>query len=174
MILDGYWKKELQQIRRDFLFWSKIGRVLSGDFPEHKINKDYLYSAVIIRKISEDEKDAENELKEIGVPLPTFEISKIKVPVKRYNYVAADKFFANSRVFLDDYNTKNAIDDNISLFTACNQIIHSYAWSVIYRRKRIFGVLLASDREKEKDILLLSVKDWITVIEEVIDKANID
>ena len=173
MILDGYWKKELKQIRRSLLIWSKIGRALTGELSEHKINKDYLYSAAIIRKIFEDEKDAEAELKEIGAQLPALEIIKIQVPVKRYMHVADDKFFANSRVFLEDYDTKNAIDDTISLYTACAQIIHSYAWGVIYSGKRIYGVLLASDREKEKDILLLSVKDWVTVIEEVVEKTTI-
>ena len=43
----------------------------------------------------------------------------------------------------------------------------------MYNRERVFGVLLASDLEKEKDILLLSINDWVNVIEEVIIKANV-
>jgi len=43
----------------------------------------------------------------------------------------------------------------------------------VYNRERVFGVLLASDLEKEKDILLLSINDWVNVIEEVIIIANV-
>ena len=173
MILDGYWKKELKQIKRSLWVWQRIGYLFIKEFSEHIINKDFLYSAAIIRKIFEDEKDAEVDLGRIGAPMPSLEILKIKVPVTRYNHVAEDKFFVNSRVFLDDYDTKNAIDSTLSLFTACNQIIHSYAWGIIYSEKHIYGVLMASDREKEKDIILLSVKDWGVVIDEVIKKSTI-
>ncbi len=174
MILDGYWKNELKQIRQSLIFWSKAGRRVLSDYSKHKINRAFLYSAAIIRKISEDEKEAEVDLTNANMVLPALEILKIKVNVTRYNHIDEDKFFANSRVFLEDYNTKDAIDDTISLFTACNQIIHSYVWGVVYSGKKIYGALLASDREKEKDILLLTVTEWINVIEDVIEKANID
>ncbi len=174
MILDGYWKKELKQIKRSLLFWSNAGKRVLSDYSEHKINRAYLYSAAIIRKISEDEKEAEVELSKTSLPLPALEILKIKVKVFRYKHVDQDKFFVNSRVILSDYDTKNAIEGEISLFEVCNQVIHSYVWGVVYSGKPIYGVLLASDWKKEKEVLLLPVNEWIKVIDEVVKKATID
>ena len=50
MILDGYWKRDLYQIRTGLIFWSRMG---FGGFAEHQISRGLLYSAAIIRKIAE-------------------------------------------------------------------------------------------------------------------------
>lgn len=171
MILDGYWKQDLHQIKSRLVFWCRMG---FADFAEHQINRGMLYSAVIIRKIVEDEKDAEGTVKKHQWPKPALPILKITVPIVRYQHTDKDNFFANSRVFLDDYDMKNGQADDLPLMQICNQIIHSYAWAVVYQGKNgIYGVLLASDREKETDIILLTVSDWINAIQRVIKEANI-
>lgn len=170
MIVDGYWKLDLQQINYSLVFWSKMG---FGDFAEHQISRNLLYSAAIIRKIAEDEKEAEYAAGSNQMTMPPLPIIKMSVPVKRYRHTDPDKFFVNSKVFLDDYDLQHAETDKLSLFHACNQIIHSYAWAVVHQGRRIHGVLFASDREKEKDILYLTLEDWTSTIKTVIDTSVI-
>lgn len=171
MILDGYWKHDLRRIKSELIFWSKWG---FGDFAEHQISRGLLYSAAIIRKIAEDEKDAERTIKKSQWPMPPLPIIKICVPVKRYRHTDPDKFFVNSKVILRDYDMQHAESNQLYLSQVCNQIIHSYTWAVVHSgKKNIYGVLVASDQEKEKDIILLSVADWINAIQDVIDKSAI-
>ena len=171
MILDGYWKHDLRRIKSELIFWSKWG---FGDYAEHQISRGLLYSAAIIRKNAEDEKDAERAIEKVQLPMPPLPIIKICIPVKRYRHIDPDKFFVNTRVLLEDYDLQHAESDQLYLSQVCNQIIHSYTWAVVYSGKRyIYGVLVASDREKEKDNILLSVADWINAIQDVIDKSTI-
>ncbi len=174
MLLDGYWKKELNGIKRHLSIWSRSSFFCPQNYAEHRINQGLLYSAVIIRKITEDERDAEKALKKHQMPMPELPILKISVPVMRSQHNDEDNLFANSKVFLGDYDLQNGQADSMSLKEVCNQIIHSYAWAVVHRGKnRIHGVLVASDREKETDIIMLSVSDWISAIQEVIEKSTI-
>lgn len=153
-------------------FWSK--HLLFKEFAEHKINQGTLYSAAIIRKIVEDEKDAETEFISYALPMAPLEILKIKVPVTVYCHIDKGKFFANSKMFLQDYDIKHAEEIEITLRDTCNQIIHSYVWNIIYQgMNKIYGVAVASDRAKEKDLFLLRINDWIHVIQEVVNKCNI-
>ena len=175
MILDGYWKKELLQICRELHFWSKTGSVFYDSLAKHKINRCLLYSAIIIRKIADDEKDAENTVGQQQAYTPPFPVLKISVPVKRFAHTDKEKLFFNSRFIPEDYDLKNARDDTLSLFQVCNQIIHSYVWDFAYDQgtNNLHSVIVASDREKNDDIFLLAISDWIKVIQKVIEQSNI-
>ncbi len=174
MLLDGYWKRDLIKFMRQLIFWSRRGGSIMQKYAEHRINRYLLFSAAIIRKIVEDEEDAKKIIKKHQMHMPPLLVLKINIPVTRYQHMDEDKFFVNSRVFLDDYDLKNGRADTIPLMQVCNQIIHSYTWAVVhYGKRRIHGVLVASDREKEKDIILLTVSDWIRSIQKVIEDANI-
>lgn len=174
MLLDGYWKNELSGIKRHLSIWCRCSFFCLQNNAEHSINQGLLYSSVIIRKIIEDEKDAEKTLGKHQMPTPELSVLKISVPVTRYQHIDEDKFFANSRVFLGDYDLQNGQTDSMLLAEVCNQIIHSYAWAIVRRGKsRIHGVLVASDREKEKDIIMLAISDWIRAIQEVIENSTI-
>lgn len=170
MILDGYWKRDLYQIRAGLVFWARMGCCALS---EHRINRGLLYSAAIIRKIAENEIEAEHTAENNQMTMPPLPIIKSSVPVKRYRHTNPDKFFVNSKVFLDDYDLKHAETDQLSLFQTCNQIIHSYAWAGVHQGRRIHGVLFASDREKEKDAFYLTLEDWISTIQTVIDNSAI-
>ncbi len=170
MILDGYWKQDLRQIKFSLVFWSKMG---FGDFAEHQISRNLLYSAAIIRKIAEDEKDAEGVTKSNQMMIPPLPIIKMSVPVRRYQHTNPDMFFMNTRVFLSDYDMEHAESENIRIAQICNQIIHSFAWAVVHQGRRIYGVLFASDREKEKNIFYFTLEDWISTIKAVIDTSAI-
>lgn len=174
MILDGYWKRELNTIMHRLHFWSHCSYPAMQNYAEHRINQGFLYSAIIVRKITEDEEDAKKTIKKHQMQMPPLPLLKITVPVTRYQHTDDDKIFANSRVFLDDYDLKNGRADAMALMQLCHQIIHSYAWSVVHQGKHgIYGVLVASDREKEEDIILLTISDWVSAIRKVIEEANI-
>ncbi len=78
MILDGYWKRELIHNKRSLKFWLKVGSVFDKH-AEHQVNKAILYSAVIIRKMFEDEKRAETVLKKEIYRCLLFNFSSIKL-----------------------------------------------------------------------------------------------
>ncbi len=181
MILDGYWKKELKHISRQLSFWTKHKLFNNDRHIEHKVNRAFLFSAAIIRKVIEDEKDVEKTIEkynQVGdektCSVPELPVIKIDIPVIKYNHIAEDKFFVNSRVFIEDYDTRNPSRENISLVRICNQIIHSYAWQIIYKDiKNVYAVMMASDIFLEKEVYLITVKDWIEAINNVVKKCCI-
>lgn len=174
MLLDGYWKKDLKRVGKSLSFWSKHRSQVLRNYSEHKVNSGLLFSAAIIRKIVEDEKDAERVIRDSGLFMPSLPIIKISVPVKKYPHVNEDKFFSNSCVFLKDYDLDNGMEESVPLAWVCNQIIHSYAWGIVYQKvKGVHGVLLASDRFKEEGICYLNISDWVTTIKYIIENASI-
>ncbi len=181
MLLDGYWKKELKHISRQLSFWTKHRLLYNDRYIEHKVNRAFLFSAAIIRKVIEDEKDAEKTIEkhnqaveEESWPIPGLPVIKINVPVIKYNYISEDKFFVNSKVFINDYDTNNASREHISLAHVCNQIIHSYAWEIIYKdKKNMYAVMMASDKFIEKEVYFITIKDWIEVINNVVRECCI-
>lgn len=94
--------------------------------------------------------------------------------MKKYKYTAEDRVWVNSKVVLEDYNMKSGIEEEVPVSFICNQIIHSYSWAVIHNGKNnIHGILVASEKEKDKDVILLSIKEWLNVINEVVEKSTI-
>lgn len=186
MLLDGYWKKDLKSIIKQLEKWSGKRCELFHDYSEHKVNQGLLYSAVIIRKIVEDEKDGEEIYKNWMKHLDSEEIdekpSKPKfatmsriVSVARYAHIDGEKFFMNSKLFLSDYDAKHAEHIELPLSQMCNQLIHSYVWGIAYSSegKKIYGIMTASDKFKEKEVYLLKIDDWIDAIRFVIDNSTI-
>lgn len=174
MILDGYWKKELLQNKRSLKFWLKLGRIHSA-YVEHQINKAILYSSVIIRKMFEDEKGAETEFKKDPKLMPDLELLKHKVAVRVYPFTG-DKNFIAPRVAPSNYDYEKTVIEEIELNKLCNQIIHSYIWSVAYEhtpKRKIHSVLFASDLEKTKVLYMLKPKDFIKAIDFCIEKGTI-
>lgn len=154
--------------------WSKIRFRLLHEYAEHKINQGFLWSAVILRKIVDDEKDAEKVSENSALPMPRLPILKIRVKVKHYDHIDEKKFFMVSRFFPQDYDFEKEKEGEEPLNHICNQIIHSYSWSVVYlNRKNIYGIFFASDVFKEKGIFFLTISEWLSVLQEVIDKAAI-
>lgn len=174
MLLDGYWKKDLKKIVKSLVFWSRHRYQFLRGYSEHKVNCGFLLSAAIIRKIVEDEKDAHKKIKVAGLFMPKLPVIKMSVPIKKYPHIDEEKFFANSHVFLKDYNLEHGVEESASIWWVCNQIIHSYAWAIVYQKDEgVYGVLLASDQYKEEGICLLAIRDWVDVIRFVIEEAAI-
>ena len=173
MILDGYWKRELAHNKRSLKFWLKVGSVFDK-YAEHQVNKAILYSAVIIRKMFEDEKGAETVLKNGNLPMPPLQLLKYKVKITAYPF-SGDKDLIIERVIPDNYDYSKVYSEEVELNKVCNQIIHSFVWSIAYKQdaKKIHGVLFASDKSKTEVMYLLMPEDFIKAIDFCIEYGNI-
>lgn len=171
MILDGCWKRELKRNIVYLNLWMKLSDLFNVCV-EHHINKVILYSAVIIRKMFEEEKSVENEIKNLNMKTPPLKLLKYKVTV--YPFLG-DKSFIIERVIPDNYDCKNIFTEEIELNKLCNQIIHSFVWVVSYEYKthKIFGVLFASDKSKKDVLYLLEPQEFIKALKFCIDNGNI-
>lgn len=173
MIFDGYWKKELIQNAKKLCFWCKCSKIYPS-YAEHQINKMVLYSAVVMRKFFEDEKHAETTIKKVDMPMPTMKLLEYKVKVLVYPF-SGDEEFIIENVIPGNYDCKNAVIEEIELNKLCNQIIHSYVWSVSYSKqsKKLNGMLFASDKAKTKELYLLELNEFIKAINFCVENGNI-
>lgn len=173
MIFDGYWKKELIQNAKKLCFWYKCLKIYPS-YAEHQINKMVLYSAVIMRKLFEDEKHAETTIKKADMPMPPLKLLEYKVKVSVYPFLGDEEFIIEN-VIPEIYDCKNAIIEEIELNKLCNQIIHSYVWSVSYSKqsKKLNGLLFASDKAKAKELYLLELNEFIKAINFCVENGNI-
>ncbi len=173
MILDGCWKKELKYNARLLAFWIKVSDKV-GIYAEHNVNKYILYSAIIIRKMLEDEKGAETALKNSNMHMPPLELLKYKVKVTTYPF-SGDKNFIIERAIPENYNQEEVVNEEIPLNTLCNQIIHSFIWSVVHEQTslKICEVVFASDKEKANVLYALNPEDFIKAINFCVEKGTI-
>ena len=113
MILDGYWKRELVHNKRMLKFWLKVGSVFDK-YAEHQVNKSILYSAVIIRKMFEDEKAAETVLKNGNLPMPLLRLLNYKVKITAYPF-SGDADLITERVIPDNYDYSKVYLEEVEL-----------------------------------------------------------
>ncbi len=173
MIFDGYWKKELRMYAKQIKRWQKLSssQLLNRKYVEHQLNKYILYSAIVIRKMIEEEKDAEKMSEKFiktnpNAPKPLLELLHYDIPVMRFAF-NGDKDFILHKVIPDYYKgkgEKTKIDAN----RAGNSIIHSYIWNLGYadnqKRSRVEGFLVASDYDKEQFLYCISLSDWANYV----------
>lgn len=173
MINNKLWKDDLIKTIKDLSLWSKKKYKRYMPKAEHIINRSFLYSAIIIRKAIEDDKDAKPYFDEHGLAEQMLRILYYNVPVITYDYLPENEF-VNKKCYPDYYDMENAEEMQLPLNQICNQILHSYKWAVLYESdfKGIDGVLFASDKYKEKYVFLLKTDDWINAIKFVIDNFS--
>ena len=174
MIVDGYWRLDLFYSKQRIKFWSLINRVVRSSRNEHRINREILYSAVVIRKIVEDDKDTRAEIRKLKLREPPLETLKLRVPVANYPFIG-DEDFVLHKMIPDYYDYKKATEIKLDIDILCNKIIHSYVWSIVYSdiSKKIYGVAFASDKEKNKELYLMKVEDWLKAVQFFTDKATV-
>lgn len=174
MILDDYWKLELKKSIDALRFWRKVAGLLHTEFFDHQVNRQILYSAMIVRKIIEDEKWAKNDLKDSTLPMPPFAILHSNIKVIEYPYTG-DKDFVGVRPWLDNYDVDGSRSSKLMLEHACNSIIHSYVWDLVrYEKKKdIAGFLCASDRYKSSCMYLVLLDDWLEKMQFCLDNCSV-
>lgn len=173
MILDGYWKNELKKLIKELRFWQKFSN-WHADFFEHKINRVLLLSAVVVRKIVEDEENAQKEIKKLDMPMPLFKILKATINVLKYPFVGEKDFVAH-KICVEDYDSPDYKKEDVSLKNCCNWMIHSYVWNLMYDKVpgKVVGFAVASDFDKVKCLYLVRLDDWIKSLEFCFDHSNI-
>ena len=106
--------------------------------------------------------------------MPALELIKYKVKVIIYPFSGNENSIIE-RALPENYNQEEAFDDEIPLNTLCNQIIHSFVWSVVHEQNslKICEVLFASDKEKANVLYALKPEDFIKAINFCIEKGTI-
>ena len=174
MIFDGYWKKELKYHIKQIRLWQYLSANHSK-YAEHQINKYVLYSAIVIRKMIEEEKDAEKQFKASTLKMPVLYLLNYKVPVLRFKFSGDDSFILH-RIITDYYKDK-AVKDTLEPEYVGNNIIHSYIWGLGYSdvkdKRRITHFMVSSDKFKSKYLYSISLNDWIAYVEYCINKSTI-
>ncbi|MBR5642439.1 MAG: hypothetical protein IKW92_09955 [Firmicutes bacterium] len=163
MFLDHYWQKELYRHKIKLQFWLHTGGKLLRNLIEHSISREVLYSATIIRKLIENEKEARTISRKNQWHEPPLQIMRYRVPVLKYPFIG-DEEWIYYNMAVEDYDYEKAEEIKLDLEKLCNKIIHSYIWTIVYSHGKVYGIAVASDREKAKEIYLLKLADWIEVI----------
>ena len=95
---------------------------------------------------------------------PELPILDSKVSLTKYPFIGDEDFILNMLI-IEYYDQKHKESVELSLREVCNQIIHSYVWRMITNNgKDVYGVLMVSDRRKKDYIYMLSIDDWINVL----------
>ncbi len=162
MFPEGRWDLDIKKLIRSMKRSQKLWKYFY-DYAEHCLDRDILFSAIIVRKLVEDESIAEKEIAAIQKKYPNFpkaplESLGITIPVLHFEFVGEEPIV--QRVCADDY--KNAQPEERKIKDICNWIIHSYVWRVTADGK---GFIVASDYDKSKLAYYVSLDDYITALE---------
>ena len=128
------------------------------------MDRDLLYSAIILRKLVEDDAIAKKEINSIrkeypNFPMPLLKSLNVTVPVLSFEYVGEESII--QRVCTDDY--KNAKKEEKNIKDICNWIIHSYVWRVTLGAS---GFIVASDYDKSKTAYFVDLDDYIKALKD--------
>lgn len=166
MILDGYWKKELNTSIHMLKFWEWVSTFCDTDYVKHKANKHILLMAVAARKMVDDDLWAKNELEQSSLPMPELPLIDYKILVTEYPFTGDKDWIVPGRIIASDYGKASVIKE-ILLNKLCSQIIHSFVWSVAGTSDKngFLGFLVASDREKENLVYYVTIDNWITAMQ---------
>lgn len=145
----------------------------TGFFAEHQVNKCLLYSAAIIKKLIEDEADAKKEFQNLGYGMLELALLHYELPVMEYPF-EGDEDFILHKVVPDNYKAGSK-SITVEAKIICNSIIHSYIWNLAYSdaKRGTIGFLTASDREKDKKLYYVTIRDWIGYINYCKEKCSV-
>lgn len=155
MILDGYWKLELNRYARRLKFWGRLCGG-TGTYAEHQVNKYLLYSAAIIRKLIEDETDAKKQIENSSLPMPELALLHYELPAVEYAFDGDEEFILH-KVIARYYQSGNR-NVTVEAKMICNSIIHSYIWNLAYqsesKNKGSLAFLLLQIMTRKKSCIL--------------------
>lgn len=147
-----YCVSELQKASRKLRILSKIPSCIVDVFPyfDFAVRVQFLYSAIIVRKILEIHKPPK--------------IENYKIEVLRYPYINPSEP-ASPMMWAADYDSANCVQEKVKLRKICNSIIHSYVYNVLYQQHQkpqcMTYIGVASDFDKEKHVYVIFIKEWL-------------
>ena len=167
MIINGYWKWELQKLSWEISLWSKL--TVFDAWSKHRLTRAVLYSAIIIRKAIEDDTEAGKA----GLDnLPELRLLTETLSAKKFPYIGEKESTARGKMWASDYDAGETMEMKIS--TVCNQLIHSYVWNLAYKEtvNGCHGFFVASDKQKEKCVYFVSFSEWQKIIKLAITEGT--
>ena len=168
MIFDGQWKRELRKLSREITFWHKM--TMFSHIAEHRLNRAILYSVIILRKVMEAEKEAEDIIAKNELPKMSFELLHAKIATTQHPYMAEKGWTVRGNFRADDYGRGEPISLDAQLM--CHWLIHSCIWSLVRNDKRYSGFAVASDRKRETHIHYVMFDEWLQLIKLAIKQAT--
>jgi hypothetical protein len=95
-------------------------------------------------------------------------VSNTSVPVRSYTSTGRTVHLLNCHRIDELYDLDKSQKKTFSLPYLCNQVMHSYEFSLLFNEDRsLAGMLLASDRQRSKELLQVSVESIIRIFERV-------
>lgn len=169
MIFDGRWKSELKRLSWEISFWHKLPVFCA--YAEHRLNRAVLYSATILRKITEDETEAETIAKEAKISPPKLITVHSALEAIKYPYTGEDGWAIRSKLCASDYGKGQTVC--IKAKDVCNWLLHSYVWGISRNEngKGFAGFLVASDFDKEKFVHFVSFEEWNALLKVVMKNS---
>lgn len=147
--------------------WSKL--TVFDKYAEHQLTRAVLYSAIIIRKAIEDDTEAGKA----GLDnLPELRLLTETLSAKKFPYVEEKGWAFRGKLGASNYGVGETVEMTIN--TVCNQLIHSYVWSLAYKEEGhdCLGFFVASDKQKEKRVYFVSFSEWQKIIKLAITEGT--
>ena len=169
LMLDGYWKSEVKAQSLALKYNRTI--FLVPKLQEHVVNKAILMTAIISRKILEDEKWAERESRKSTLPWGfNSELTKTKMPVMVFPYYGEP--LPLGPVVPNHYGKGKEMTELVEYIV--NSVIHSYYWVLIGspHSSYIEAFCVSSDRHKDQ-LYYVKISDWIVWLQKVIKLCHI-
>ena len=162
MIFDSRWKWELRKLSRAISVWRRLP--VFSSFAEHQLNRAILYSATILRKVIEDETEAEEIVRAAGGTLPGYKTIHTILTAIKYPYTAQEGWTVRGIFRAGDYGPGNIV--SLKSKDVCNWLIHSCIWRLAQTAEGngYSGFLVASDFDREKYIHFVSFGEWQRLI----------
>ena len=164
------WKKELNQAQRQLKFWAGMcGNSVIRTYAEHRVCKVILYLAVMLRKVCEDyddtlkiiirsygdESKAQEELS--GYTLD-WQVSQKEIVVLECPFLGDESFIRHHAIA--DYYGKGEFK-GYPIWQICNQIIHSYIWTMTYKTGKLYGLAVSSDRYTTESLYIIPIEEML-------------
>ena len=152
----------MQKLSWSISVWQRLP-VFCG-FAEHQLNRAILYSTTILRKLIEDEAEAEKIAKSAKISLPKQETMYATLTATRYPYTAEEGWTVRGIFRAGDYGPGNTV--SLKSKDVCNWLIHSCIWSLAQTSEGhgYGGFLVTSDFDREKFIHFISFDEWQRLI----------
>jgi hypothetical protein len=96
----------------------------------------------------------------------TDQVSNTSVAVRFYPATGRTIHFLNCHRIDELYDLEKPKRKTVSLRYLCNQVMHSYVFSLLFNEDHsLAGMLLSSDRQRSKELLQVSTEDIVRIFE---------
>ena len=168
------WKKELKRAQRQLKFWTRMcSNSVIRTYAEHRVCRVILYLAVMLRKVCDDYDDtlkiiigsfetedaAQEELSEYAID---WQASRKEILVLECPFSGDESFIRHQAIA--DYYGKGEFK-GYPIRQICNQIIHSYIWTMTYKTGKLYGLAVSSDRYTTESLYIIPIEEMLKFLD---------